>query len=907
MTVVSIKHLQKCPRDAYFSSLKLDSEKGASLYYENVVRELLKAHGNFDVLLNVEDVRNKIEEVVPQGTFLTQHERDVNLGHTAERIARMAKVFTTLEYLYVGDGEYSVTTVSDKLVSDNYSFKVMKDGITYAVKMISGKTGLSMSARAQSYVGNSVELYFRQKVTGLVPMVFGLQGKESSYERVEEWCGTKLSPSMMVWHDFSTEDASQQEALEGELNNLVNQSLSASVEGIDNFDCERCFFKNICKVGLEEYIQGIEELETVTVEREPVVFTDDQVALINTRDGETRVFATAGSGKTTTIAEMVVQLALSGTPLDEITLCTFMNKGVMEIKEKIKERLAVNNSTLNVRDFHVVSLNGLGYEIIKAANAKIGLEAPQIISETEYLELIAKVADDYPMLEGLNYGNMMFRQFNAYGAAQMMKKFFDLIKEKGSSRLVSGAQVFNRLNNEYAKYVGTIEQPRNAWCENLANIYNAVQEEMKRKNLITFNDQIQRALYILRHDPVVKEMYVKKCRYLVIDEFQDTSSIQMDVIKELYVPDEQKALVVVGDANQSIMSFRHVGNENIVTFNGTFPHARQIDMSRNFRSTKQITKVANNIVHALSYNATIVAERDGDAVTTVPCADKDLANKYAFEKVKILLAGGAKLEDIAVIAKSRSELLAVRKMLSSEGIPNMLAVSDFLKDDNQIIALASLANYLKDRTNVLDFATWCRRTDMQDFDSAPDINEYLGEKIIETNAKFENLDDTEMYNKVIEYVKEVFPVLSNAMKFFLQQEEERALSHSFNRLASKLKSILANNATDGTDKVGAVYKAVTLSTIHAAKGREWKHVIVLTNGLKTPTKSALMSAISGNLVQLDDVYTCTKEVEEETRCLFVACTRAKDTLIVIGNMYWDACVQGLHTLPPQILVADGLL
>lgn len=909
--MTSIKQLSICAKKAFFGTLKLDTEKGAAAYYETVVREMLKARGNFDILKDTAKVRAKLEEAIPADTFLINHEKDVNLTNASERIKRMAEVFENEGYIYAGDGEFHTELINGKSITDGYSFKVLKGGDTYAVKMMYGKTGLSMLKRAKSWVGNSVELYFRQKVTGFIPLVFSLAGDESSYESVTPFASlgsrTKVVGKFIYFHDFTAaredESTSHLEELERSLSTLSAQDISCHAQEIESADCEMCPYRHLCKIDDADYVQGLEELQTVTREPEEIVWTDAQEKLINTRKGETRVYACAGSGKTTGIAEMVARMSEEGVPFSSITLCTFMNKGVLEIKEKIKERLVAHNSDLHADEFHIVSLNGLGYEIIKRNNALSSMKEPKIISENEYLELIAKVADVHPMIEGLNYADVMYKQFKALGAVHVLRRFFDLIKQKGSSRLVNAIQVQTRLEgDEYAKKLADDSGAvREDTTQIIADMYNEVQNLMKEQEMITFSDQIQQALRILRHNPTIKKEFQDKCKYLIIDEFQDTSSIQMDVIKELYTPSDNSALVVVGDASQAIMSFRNVGNENIVKFHETFPNAITIDMNRNFRSSRPICELAENVMKNIEYtDVRLLTNKEGSDPELVLASSKNEANTKAYEKVLSWVDSGVALEDIAVIARSRAEIMDIRKKLTEHGIPTVLSVSDFLKDDNQVIAAAGLASFIRDPQSVINLAVWCRRTNKEGFDIAESINDYLGAKAIEINAKFNNLTDTEMYDKFIETVKEAFPVLSNSMSFFLTSEEDQ--KHSFIRVANSLKGIISNKGADGTEKKDIVYRAVTLSTVHAAKGREWKNVVVLTDGLKI--RKGLKEVHDAYIVDLD--FSSSKELEEEARCLFVAVTRAKDNLTVIGNGYWDTCLRGLNFVSTDVLEDTGV-
>lgn len=899
--MATINQLLSCPKKAYFNSLGIKTEKGIAIYAGDVVRKILKQEKTFTALEDEKKVREELEATIPASTFVMKHERNINLDVAAARLARMGNILSARGYIYKDDGEMYYCALPHQTISGFYSFSAEKDGVAYGVKLSYNKPDLSMLKSAAGYIGNDIDSYMMYKTTGLNPLVISLAGGDKASEMPEalslaECQADKGIVGKYLYSvDFSALD---KEAIQQLEDNLEQTSKILVFKNADKNEknCRTCPWQQLCEIEDIDYSDILNDVPEAT--EKPVIdfkWTDSQLALINTKCGETRVYAVAGSGKTTCIANTVVNAVKTGTPISEITLCTFTNKGVQEIKEKIAKQIEAEKVDLKAEDFHVVSLNGLGYEIIKRSCALQSKNEPKIISDNDFIEMIIKAADNHQMVEGLNYANPMLKTVFAKGAVLQLKAFIDVISRSNRERLTTDKQVNAvLLASDEAKCIkdkdGIIDAET---CKLIAEIYNDVMDQMQEANLITYDDQITQGLRILNSSEKILNEFRDKCRYLIVDEFQDTSLVQMELLDKLYVPSQTTALIVVGDAMQAIMGFRGVGNENILKFKELYPNAVTINMNRNFRSTREICELAEKIMKTDGIDAVLESDIHGDNPIIEDSTCKEEGNQAAVEQVNEWVKAGVPMSDIAVIARTRNELLDIRRGLSSMGIPTMISVSEFLKDDNQVVAAANLAAFLMDNSKIKELAIWCRRSNKSAFDDADDVDGYLGEQAAYLDAEFAGKDDQEMYTAFLEKLKNTFDTYSKPMQAVITADEENR--KSLKRFAKKLHDIITCGSKDGTEKDDKVYDAVSLTTVHSAKGREWNNVVVCTNGFKDAT----------GLKDKDGETELTFN-SEEIRILFVAVTRAKKNLAVMANGYWKACLNGEKVAKTSDLLATGV-
>lgn len=296
-----------------------------------------------------------------------------------------------------------------------------------------------------------------------------------------------------------------------------------------------------------------------------VGLNEEQYQAVFSIKGPIVVCAGAGSGKTRVIAFRVLHLVNSGVLPYLITCVTFTNKAAREMKERIYQLLADFQSFPIITTFH-----GYALQLIRLYGARLGFAQYTILGEDQQ-ELIIK---------------------NIFKALD--------IKDKNCTpkKVLSG---INFIKNNYFVDVGS---PADIDAGLFQRVYQLYEEEKRKCCLLDFDDLLIIALKLLREKDIL-ELVRKNTKHVMIDEYQDTNSIQHALVKLLTLcPNGELAmdsLLVVGDEDQSIYSWRGANVSNILHFKRDFPDAKYLKLTRNYRSTKTILSLANAVIQKNSF------------------------------------------------------------------------------------------------------------------------------------------------------------------------------------------------------------------------------------------------------------------------------------------------------------------
>jgi len=916
-----LKELAECPRKAYYGTLGFNSETSANLYYRQVITDLLEEDGWY-ALKDYHLVLVSLEEAVPKEIFKMKKERMLNLTKTALRLRRMVEILILNGYRFISPGMSWGMEEGGKKIKGRYDFACDKDGIVYAVKIAFGKAAYTMLPGTDHYFGDDPEMYAMQMATGMQPAVFSLQGQECAAEDVTEYTLQEMSDpccwNRKHWFTYDFKKSGAARAAKRELDRLVQIPVAK-----DNEKCEKacplCWYRDLCQYDNTDNTDLV-EIKMDKKGHQPITWTDEQKAVINSRSGEVRVLAGAGSGKTAAMTWRLISLIESGVDPRSILAVTFTEKGVREMRERIERYLTEETMFTSIDSIKVCTFNSFGHEIIRDHYQDLGYtKAPDLIDDSDRLDLLAEIMDRNPMIPGLNYTQPFMKMFLALGAVHRVSSILNVFKREMKGLSLSLDEAVGILRNAIhceetkdllkgmnlnleANLFGAYEPETEKTVRLLMKILEELSAKETELNVLEYEDQVHKAVVLLRNHPEYLKEYRKHYQHIIIDEYQDTGVNQLEMIRHIYEDSsstDRKSLMVCGDDSQSIYAFRGVDNKNILAFDQTFPEAVTLKMTENFRSTNQILNIANQIILHNGTTKTLVGHRDGIPVYTAITDTKAECEKQAAEKVIDWIRNGAEKRDIAVIARTRAEILALRSILNSEGIPNVVSVSEFLKDDNQMIGVINLASWMTDTARTKELAIWLRHSNRSEFDAAADVGGYVSEKAALMMEQIADLDDEGKYRYLMEQIHQAFDAKpSNPLKAYLKAEENK--SDSFERAAEYLYRLARSNSNLGAEADETVYDAVTLSTIHAAKGREWKYVVVCGNGLKQQ-----------KCIQLDDGGfiddTNIQYPPEEIRSFFVAVTRAKDELVILANPYWmNAVKEEPEEWTHEMLIRSGI-
>lgn len=275
----------------------------------------------------------------------------------------------------------------------------------------------------------------------------------------------------------------------------------------------------------------------------------EQYRAVTTLEGPILIIAGAGSGKTRVITYRIANMLEKGISQSQILALTFTNKAAKEMEERIKSLTGKKLKNLTVSTFHA-----FGVKILRQDIEKLGFrENFSIYDETDRKSLIKETGSE------LKYTNS---SLDLYSVGQLF------------SDIKTGRKNWSVENEMYKE------------------LYEAYQSGLKLYNSVDFDDLITLPIKLFRENPDVLEKYKERYKYIMVDEFQDTSHQQYELMKLL----ANKNVAIVGDDDQSIYSWRGADFKNIENFEKEFPDVQEIRLEQNYRSTGTILAAANGVI-----------------------------------------------------------------------------------------------------------------------------------------------------------------------------------------------------------------------------------------------------------------------------------------------------------------------
>ena len=828
----------------------LTTEKGKSFANGLALRELFYSKG---IDFTVADVEGYIKIFVPDSLFQTERERHMNNQLLAQRLLRLKTELDKMSGTFLHGCTEELCLYGNSFESSYHFMRVNDKAKTVDVCYVKNKKkDLKSHSKVKNLqIDKSMELYILQKIgEKLYPdyyvngVIFYLSGAMDKTGYVHP-SFNKASQSVVM--HFCGSGATE---MEDRLMKVIGLS-------DDHFPCEgkceECYYKNLCTYTEKAIIP----LSSTTVSKAPstVKFTKAQEEFMGIEDGVYRVLAGAGSGKTTCIANRMVELLDKGNFPEEILLITYTTKGVEELKEKIDYWLHVNfmDEEYPLDRFQIYTFNGFGYELIKQEYTRFGFtDVPKVLDKYEKFRIIKNLLDESDEIEGLNYVNPFSNFFGGKGAVLQVEEWFNTIKKEGLT---------------YPEELEESARIKLSIAKQVMDLYLEYDKFYKENNFVDFDDQIE-MMSSLFDDAMMVDTYGFK--HIMVDEYQESDNLQTEILQKLLTYKGFRSFVVVGDDSQAIYSWRGASSENIINFDTIFNDVKDIKMMDNFRSTKQIIGLANNIndINKRKVPKDLIASKTGERVELLNGTDiLDLAQQIK-EDIK---AKKLRYSDIALISRNKKELLMAQNYFILHGIPSVLATSEALVDNQKIAMLTDFASFLVDAKNELGLAEFYKLTDYKEFVKAEkkgDLTSYLNTKMLD--------------------LFKVMRTKKGAYHFFLTQlkelgKEDKAIAKldeliaekqlkSINEIAEFLLNMRAFQADYFVEKTEDRVDAITLTTAHSSKGREWPVVYVYLDKFKYPKHYNIFAPEKNDFL-----------VEEERRLLFVAITRAKERLTLLGD------------------------
>ncbi|OQX29114.1 MAG: AAA family ATPase [Spirochaeta sp. LUC14_002_19_P3] len=393
---------------------------------------------------------------------------------------------------------------------------------------------------------------------------------------------------------------------------------------------------------------------------------------VSTTEGPLLIVAGAGSGKTGVITARIALMLAKGIPPQSILALTFTNKAAREMAARVKELCGCKKPGLNISTFHAFGVRIIG-------------------EQTQRVHLRPK--------------------FTIYDSADKLSALREAVRELGLS--YEPAQL-----NSLAALFSDIKTRRKEWNPATAvhkPLYEEYQTLTRLHNAVDFDDLIVKPLVLLENDSEIRARYRRRYQYIMVDEFQDTSTIQYLLVRHL--AEEHRNLCCVGDDDQSIYSWRGADFTNILNFEKDFPEREEIKLEQNYRSTGIILKAANAVIANNSgrKSKNLWTEDRQDEVTiqyTLPKDDTEEAEFIADTIIEACSSGQSAYGKIGILVRTNTLTRSIEETLLSCNIPYTVSggTSFFSRQEiKDIIAYLRVIDNPDDDVNFLRIINTPRR------------------------------------------------------------------------------------------------------------------------------------------------------------------------------------------------------
>lgn len=604
----------------------------------------------------------------------------------------------------------------------------------------------------------------------------------------------------------------------------------------DPAECSNCLYDDLCHLKFEKrHLMERPQIALRTIDN--VNLTDAQLSFVSFTNGECRVNAVAGSGKTTVVALRTLALIEDGAAPEKILMVTFSEKAKAEMESRVKGFAKGNIYSFNhvdVDKVQVETFNSWGQHMLDEYYHLLGFTMqPSLVDDVVKKDIIIEILEAHRGLP-LDYRNPFMSTRSAEGAVTKMVKWIDAMK---AAHVETEADVLSVIGANMVSHAAE-----------LLAMYNEYNAKLMAVNAIDYEDQLRLLLKLADFGIFEKLEY----EHIVVDEFQDSNPNQIAIIVELKRRNKGiKSLVVVGDELQAIYGFRNATPDNLVDFAQYFPNMVDIDMTANFRSQQPIIQLANRIIQKTARLGKVIEAHKKNshvlpAVKLVDDPDKE-TDLYCRQIAKFLKKDKMKPNSIAILCRTRAELINLQMALDKYGVPTILKVPEVVADAPYVKAIIALAAFLKDHDDMVSLALYGKSLGQDPFnekelrDSATAILNVFD--VCKTEA--EKIDTFLGFCKDAseDYVAEAF---LNKMKGLGLHTLKQYLNYCVKYKTYNIRNT-QSTAKEDTD-------CVTLITVHSAKGLEWDNVL-----------------LSLKRFPLD---------EESRRLFYVGVTRARERLLV---------------------------
>ena len=621
----------------------------------------------------------------------------------------------------------------------------------------------------------------------------------------------------------------------------------------------------------------------------------DQLAAVTHTEGPLLVIAGAGSGKTRTLTYRAAYLVEKGVSPSVILLLTFTRKASQEMLRRATQLLDERCGKISGGTFH-----SFANATLRQYASHMGLDPAFGILDR----------NDSENLIGL-----------------LRKELQPATRQRSFPRSKTLADIFSRSVNKGLSLEEVIENDYphfESHLETLSRLYQLFEVRKREHHFLDYDDLLVYLRRLLAEYPDAQDRISKRYHYIMVDEYQDTNTIQAEILYLLTRTNQN--IMVVGDDAQSIYAFRGANFRNIIDFPKRYPAARIVSLEENYRSNQPVLTLTNTIIERAREKFTknlFSQKKDGAKPVMVNAEDEYSQSRFIVDRIKDFQDQGVPINEIAVLFRASFHSFDLEIELSREGIAFVkMGGFKFVESAHIKDVLA----HMRVMANVYDRISWYRillllekvgpKTAQKIFEATlAEKSGYTGLlsaemasskalerlKMLFATLDTEPLTVGEMGHTIVEYY---MPILKN--RFDDHPRRARDLEHlvdimeRYKRLDAFLTDMALEPPTASFENSlyadGVNSDRLTLSTIHSAKGLEWSTVFVIWT-------------LDGRFPSVHSLHK-EDELEEELRLMYVAATRAKESLFfTYPSNVWDRSTGLILNQPSRFLdnIPDDIL
>lgn len=560
-----------------------------------------------------------------------------------------------------------------------------------------------------------------------------------------------------------------------------------------------------------------------------------QLSAVQHKKGPMLVLAGAGSGKTRVLIQRIAYLIEEhGVEPNQILAVTFTNKAATEMKERIKKLLGSKTSSLPMastfHSFCAFLLRKDGYGV--------------------------DVSPDF----------VIYDDSDQQGVIRRILKDIDLSPKKYRPGSILGS--ISSSKNELITPTKYLEIAHGHWQEVVSHVYPKYDQILRDAGALDFDDLLLKSVELLRENPDILEKYQERYPYILVDEYQDTNTAQYVLTKLL--AQKYKNICVVGDCSQSIYSWRGADYRNILNFEKAFSNVSVYELEQNYRSTQNILDAAHAVISQNTSHPVLklwTKSSSGEKLKLYEAfSEKDEAEYVIRTMLKLnKLYPSLQAVDIAVLYRTNAQSRALEEMFLHYGVPYSLVGGVRFYERKEIKDVLSMLRLVLNTSDVM----------------ARMRVEKIGKKLALKLMEFLR-SSVELKEELttLEIMDELFTMTRYLDRYSEEDEEDlgklenirelKSVAAEYPSLVNFLENValvereITSTTNDGKLMRGKGRDAVTLMTLHQAKGLEYKVVFIV----------GMEEGIFPHSRSLDD----THELEEERRLAYVGITRAKERL-----------------------------